>query len=571
MKEAYSRLRSNLPERRASSTGALGSNPRAVRAWLETLPTANAVAAASRMRDDLADLNRQRADGLQRLEALETLRPSMVSLAAGLDRQVLGASFPLPPQKEEMAALALALQGEFACGYRTALVEITGPNGAVPLLRGKSVALAAARALQHGGEHLAMAYRHYRTPPRGAWQALHDTYRFAADLGLDDRAIADPLQSTTETSRELYAHALLVALANPYRHTQREQGEVMALARALIPHVQLRAHRGDERDVLIDADKDRGPGYIPEERDGAGSAALALNLGALCEVVSSVLAATPSGAGTAVVRQRGGSALHLDAQLVHRVGASWTAHGARAQPRLAGGYKLDTVLGLNDLHYALAGDEDFENFIHRVQGEGISLSDNPLGASWRAATQKAGRGVRLSARVLDQGLGGYRLEWERGASVRARVADLVGLSLPTQHGETADWMVGVIRWLRVNEDGLVDAGVELLARRALPVGVQVAGISRTSLRGLLLAPLAMDTGVDYPALLVSTEIDRATRELELSVPADLQGMPTPARRLHASGLRLRETTGIYHHFALAPPADAVGEALGSADILSAGA
>ena len=162
---------------------------------------------------------------------------------------------------------------------------------------------------------------------------------------------------------------------------------------------------------------------------------------------------------------------------------------------------------------------------------------------------------------IDQGLGGYRLLWERGPggeTVRARVAELVGLSLPGDaDGERGDWMVGVIRWIRIDDEGRVDAGVELLARRALPVGLRTLDDSRRPpVRGVLLAPLDGGTlnprpGIDYDALLASTEIDRGVRELELTAPPDLVGPPMPARSERLGNLRVLEATGIYQHFGLA--------------------
>ena len=69
----------------------------------------------------------------------------------------------------------------------------------------------------------------------------------------------------------------------------------------------------------------------------------------------------------------------------------------------------------------LAGEEDFATFLGRVRGEAISLSEADRRANWRTGMADPGRAVRLPARVLDQGLGGYRVLWEQGAGVRARV------------------------------------------------------------------------------------------------------------------------------------------------------
>jgi hypothetical protein len=569
MSEAYRRLSQTLPERRAPGAGAFASEPRALRAWLEALPMANFAIASQRLLAGLRELNGLRLDGVRRLDALEILRPAVAQLAAGTEKQIVGTSFPLPPLKVELGELALGFQRELALGYRAALVELCAPSGSVPFLRGKQVVLATVRALQHGDEHLAKAYLLYRTAPAGTWQALHDVYGFIAALRLGDRAIDDAPAQQGLNAREAYAHALLFALTNPYRCTQREQGELVALTRNLAPQCELRHGTAGADDVLIHVDADRGPGYLPEERAPGQRDVLALHLDTMFAHVEGQLATVPDGACTAALRQRGGTALTVDVGLLRRVMAAWRAHGERAHARLGGGYMLDTVLGLHDLHYVLAGGTDFESFMRRVCGQMISLSEGDRGATWRIGAGDAARATRLPARVLDQSLGGYRIIWERGATgdqVHARVGELVGLALPESNpGARPDWMAGVIRWIRIDEQGRVDAGVELLARRVLPVGARAQGGTqqRAPVRGLLLAPLAIDDGGDYQALVVSTEIERTAREVELTVPADLLGPPRSARTESVSGLRVVEATGIYHHFSLPPRdhAEAVGAAV----------
>ncbi|MGN6520113.1 MAG: hypothetical protein ACTHK2_11890 [Dokdonella sp.] len=554
MNAAYRRLATSLP---APAGSAFAHDARALRAWIDALPMANFQIAARRMLDGLQAFNRTRSEGVRRLEALETLRGTVAQLAAAADKQIIGSSFPLPPQKRELGALALGFQAELALGYRLALAELCAPAGSVPFLRSKQVVLAATRALQHGADWLDKACLLYRTPPAGAWQALHDVHRYIAALRLADRSVEDG-QGQID-ARTAYVQALLVALANPYRYTQREQGELVALARVLAPLAQLR-ERGGSGDVVVRTDVDRGPGYLPEESASATSEEVSLHLAPMIAVVAERLAAV-EGARSVTIRGRGGPAQTLDAPLARRFLAGWSAHGERSHARVGGGHVLDTVIGLQDLHATLAGGEDFETFMQHVRGQVISLADLDYGASWAKGATGSTRTLKFPARVIDQGLGGYRLLWERGSgneSVRARVAELVGLSLPADaDGERGDWMVGVIRWIRIDDEGRVDAGVELLARRALPVGLRTLDDSRRPpVRGVLLAPLngAMqppEPGMDYDALLASTEIDRGVRELELTAPPDLIGPPMPARSGRIGNLRVLEATGIYQHFGLA--------------------
>lgn len=553
MNDAYRRLTGNLPWRDAPPGAPFVHDARTLRAWIEQLPMANFQVATRRLLEGLQALNRSRSDGTRRLEALEMLRGAVAQLAAVTEKQIIGSSFPLPAQKAELGQLALGFQSELALGYRMSLAELCGPAGAVPFLRGKQVALAAVRALQHGSEHLDKASLLYRAPPPGAWQAMHDTYRFIASLRLADRDVDDPLRGQPLKATTAYLQALLVALANPYRHTQREQLDLVGLARVLAPLAELRERNGTRDDLIIHTDADRGPGYIPEESKNGRPDALSLRLERLLGAFGEQMTAVRDDARNVIIRARGGQAQALDLALARRFQADWSAHGERGHTRLGGGHVLDTVIGLQDLHAALAGGEDFETFMRHVRGQVINLSEVDCGASWRHGSGDHPRTLKYPARVIDQGLGGYRVLWERGNAgevVRARVAEVVGLALAGD-GARPEWMIGVIRWIRIDEEGRVDAGIELLARHALPVGVRALDDDRRApVRGLLLASMNLDPGIDYDALLASTEIDRSVREVELTAPADLYGPPKPARSERLENLRALDMTGIYQHFAL---------------------
>jgi len=553
MNDAYRRLRAGTPVAAEGSGSGFVHDTRTLRAWIDQLPMANHPVATRRLLDGLRSFNRSRSDGLRRLEALELLRAPVAQLAAVTDKQIVGASFPLPAQKGELGGIALAFQAELALGYRLALVELCAPAGSVPFLRAKAVALAATRALQHGAEQLDKASLLYRTPPAGAWQAMHDTYRFIASLRLADRDVEDPVRGGAARASVVYVQALLVALANPYRHTQREQGELVALARVLAPLAELRDRNGHDGDVVVQTDVDRGPGYLPEESVDGRRDVLCLHLARLLATLDEQLEQAGADARTAGIRVRGGAMATLDAALARRFRSDWAAHGQRSHARLGGGHVLETVIGLPDLHTALTGGEDFETFMHHVRGQVISLSEADCGAAWRNGSKDLPRPLKFPARVVDQGLGGYRVVWERGPAgetVRARVAEVVGLA-PVSDGARAEWMIGVIRWIRIDDEGRVDAGIELLARHALPVGVRALDDDRRApVRGLLLASLNPDPGIDYDALLASTEIDRGVREIELTAPADTYGPPKPARSERLGDLRVLEATGIYQHFAL---------------------
>ncbi|MCB1571285.1 MAG: hypothetical protein KDI72_09665, partial [Xanthomonadales bacterium] len=70
-----------------------------MRAWVAALPLANFSATARLLVEALRSMNRLRIAAAERLEALEVLRGPVNQLAGLVDRQIIGASFPLPPQR----------------------------------------------------------------------------------------------------------------------------------------------------------------------------------------------------------------------------------------------------------------------------------------------------------------------------------------------------------------------------------------------------------------------------------------------------------------------------------------
>lgn len=110
-------------------------------------------------------------------------------------------------------------------------------------------------------------------------------------------------------------------------------------------------------------------------------------------------------------------------------------------------------------------------------------------------------------------------------------------------------MVGVLRWLKGGSNDSLEAGVQLLSRRVEAVAVRATGEAQTSrviLRGLLLAPLAID-GSPQPTLLAPSILD-STGGLELLRLPDPNGFDVRTLSEPLEQLDLLENTGSYKQF-----------------------
>lgn len=558
------RLSRDWPERHPSFRDDFATDARSIRNWLNHLPLANPAATSRQLLDALMVMNRMRIDAQQRLDALELLRGPVLQVIGSIERQILLETFPLPPARQQQARTAQDFEREIGLGYVQVLHDFCAPAGKVPFLKGKSVAIAAVRALQHYGNLLAKAYALYHTPPAGIWLRLHDVFVAAVALRLDDKASPDPSLGGAELSPRLaYAHALLLALSNPYRYTQREMGDVFALTRALAPYCQIGQGRGLTAGFAVLTDQDQGVGYVPEERQAAAEGLLSFDPQPVQRMIEGHVQILPPGVDLLSFRLKGGPPVQARRAVVERLMRSWGGSAERGHARLPAGHQLDTVVGLHALHHVLAGNEDFDAFLRRVRGQAISLHERETVASWASQSNEL-KPVIQRARVLDQSLGGYRMVWDKADLARAKVGELVGLTLTTaadDDDDDRDWMVGVIRWIRIDDADSVDAGIELLARRAQPVGIasfEANGQLRAAMRGVLL--LDQDNGHAL-TVLAPHLFDRHARELELTRPTDPMDWETRASVARLDDVTVVDASNAYQRVLIgrAPTAEELAD------------
>ncbi|PZO07311.1 MAG: hypothetical protein DCF27_11415 [Lysobacteraceae bacterium] len=481
MSDSYARLGEDLPDR-VDGDGVFVADARKVKAWVAALPRANAQATEQSLTRALESLVSQKLSGTQRLGALEEMRAAVIESVNLLEGQFSANPLPLPPDKARAAAVAESFHRMLGHGYRRAAYDICAPAGSVPFLKGSSVLQSLERAAWHYSRALALAWRVYRAPGAGAWQGLHRVHRFAAVLKLDRKLVDDSAAGASQDVNTIYVQTLLLAAINPYAFGQSEQDALWPITRGYAARCGLSEQPPDGLAPVVPEDADRGPG------PGAGdeSHSLWLDLRAFADDVDRAMLRVRDGQSD--LNPSPGAAVRVGNDLLIRLRRAFGQIAARGLTRLPAGHRLDTVLGLSGLHYFLAGQRDFDTFMRQsAQGTVHVIA----GAAWTQGAAGMTKVPRFTGKVLDQSLGGYRMAWDSAEQARARVGELVGLNFGDQ-GDDQEWMVGVMRWLRYEDDGSLSAGVELLSRRASPVALRVVsadGGSRQLSRAVEIFPI----------------------------------------------------------------------------------
>jgi hypothetical protein len=502
MGQSHRLLSEGMAEPRGLATAVFQADARKTKQWVAALPRANAQATQNSLAQALDSLAGQRLEGSQRLSVLEEIRGAIGESIGLLKGEYLGSALPLDSARAAAAQQVENFHVMLASAYRKAAVEICAPEGNIPMLRGGTVALALARATWHYSQALAVAWRVYRAPEPGVWQGLHRVHRFSVENRLDTRQIPDPIAGSSVELRALYLQAMLMAITHPLAFSQLEQDALWRITTDLAPRSAiLRSEpRTNAPAVPEDADRGAGPAVIGETQTQW------LDMTPFAAEVDAALARQQEGFSNLVPMR--GMGIRVSVEMLQRLKRSFGLAAARSHKRLDATHTLRTVFGLSSLHFYLAGERDFESFIRHVSLNIVHTGDRAL---WAHASTDASRVPIHEARVLDQSLGGYRMIWEQASQIRARVGELVGLSLADLQ-EYPEWMLGVIRWLRYEEDGGLSAGVELISRCTSAVGLRVHGRNGVAMEPMRAVEIvALDDSGEINFLVPSNLDSGATR------------------------------------------------------------
>ncbi len=548
MSQRFAEFLSTLPHSEVANDPVLPVDARRVGAWTDALPLANAPAATTQLLDGLARLNRQSGDGGERLAVMELVRRPVLMMVEVLDRQVIGTSFPLPSPKVAMAGQLIALQQGMAVGYRLALREIAASDGRISFLRGKAAATAATRASLHLAELLCRDYLIYASPAPGTWRDFHKLHAYADTAGFAGKTVEDPLRRDLEASTtQNYLTALLHALSNPYRMAQRDSADAFAACRILAQRAMLLPRsNGGVNTIAIELDKDVGPGYLPEERVASGGGDLFVDLEpVLAWVNHEILGRAP--ASPFLLKGKDVPQVTITPEAIARMIASWQPAPVRHHQRLPAGHQLDTLVGLSALHHALSGGLDADDIERNFGGESQRLSPN-VGASWSQRYGEPQRPQRHSALVLDQSLGGYRVEWDNVVGARLRVGEAVGLAPAGMADDETDWMVGLVRWMRIMPDGRVDAGVEMLSRQARAGALSTYTIEQRKSQPLRVIVMRPSKGeADEREVLLPNTIERGAVLFRLVTAPNPYDPTDLSERERFREIEQIENNGVYLH------------------------
>ena len=454
---AYARLKSRIPLRSAPPQSSLVCDPSRLQAWLAGLPLANRSFALMRMEEALRELNAAAILSQQRLAMLEMLEQVAAALVDDGGNEVRE-FFPMSAERMDKVQHLAGIEYEFALAYAEIICDLCAPAGRIPLLRGGMAARVLVRACQHQAAQLWQASRTHSAPPAGAWQGMHDLFRYAAEAGYADRE-AVLAGGGRASPRSIYIQALLHAFAKPNQFTQAQNRQLYSSLPVLASWCDVSPGHATAGTIAVHTGSDQSP---PRGVNGDAGERWMLDIGALVAQFDAALARDER---EIVMRaRRGGEEAKLDGELVAVLRRVWCERTERGFPRNADSAVLETEIGLSGLHYILSGNQDFEAVLPLTDA-----SSTPT-ASWAQRPPGLATPRRARAEAVDRSRQGYRLHWAAGEDARVRVGELIALAPVAARGKP-EWSFGALRWLRADAEAGIEAGIELLPTPPVAVAV----------------------------------------------------------------------------------------------------
>ena len=230
--------------------------------WIAELPTANPGLATRLLHDFIKAFNAIEMPVQLRLDALELLRTSVLSLEDYHRARLIKTGFPKEDADKDILSLLVSVEKELTTGYWIALKELT--RRGIGWFQGKNAALSIQRTIK-GLSSIIVSYFIMGMPiPDWLWIDLHALHKLSVKIKQDTTNVANNdvnQASKANTPQECYHQILLLSLADPTSLMKKEILLVYSFTETIAKLTCLKKEpvTGQSVQCIIMTDEDKAP------------------------------------------------------------------------------------------------------------------------------------------------------------------------------------------------------------------------------------------------------------------------------------------------------------------------
>ena len=454
------------------------SDPVSAKAWLESVPLANVVAAQHQFMAQIEEFNRFATRATNRLATLEALREGVHFVEIEQARRFTNRALPMAEAETAVFNETENLWEQMRLGYLRCLQAVMGDE---PGMKDKA-GLVCQRVLGYSGLKMFHYHRAYRLVPPREWRELHEAYARAEALGVAEEPVKDYLnRDVNDTSvRIAYMRAVLLGMANPNELSQRQLTFVAFLLERWAEKAELHAEPiADEVDLpelAVDLASEQCP-----ERGAKAAEPRYVDVKRLAKSLRNRIGLLRKGESPAKLALGEDCVQPSCEQLLIFLYRQWCqARPPRDPERKRSNEMAQCATEMAAIHYYVSG----RVFRQPDQpGEAKELT-----AAQRAEMEAFGR-LRTSHEDDYSVVHGYlvenwKIEDESAQGLRmVRVAanpgnrHSHGRLVAVKPGDAKSFMLGQLRWLTQNDAGDIQAGVRLLPGLPAATAVRATGLN----------------------------------------------------------------------------------------------
>jgi hypothetical protein len=443
------------------------------RETLAGLPVTNVPLACDVLERVLRLMQQKPPAASEYLSLLETAREPLAFLNENISARY--AAKPLPATEQENAAFArtTSLWRLMADSY----ARVAQFGSGVPEVQAQ-LALICQRCIHYTGQVLIEYYRARREVVPGLWLELHGYYDTADEWELATDGVAEPLSAMqTTTCAGTYATVLLVGLANPSARTPRELGWIIRWAQQLAPRTRIARPDAEAggRGYGVDLMQDKG--LLPVDHLSETHSARLFDTSELGGIVQNLFGRLKAGDTPAALGLGEDCSAPMASRLLLQLYRPWclAAMPRRFERNRAAGL-LPVAYGLECIYFHITGG-DFTQPQHariysRMDADKLWTFRNQMDPTQPLHVRAAELGYALDTwDIADQSVNGFRLV-RNAAGPRVEHGQLLALKPPG----TDQFLLGRITWLVSQNNGQLEAGIQVLPGPAKGVGVRPTGL-----------------------------------------------------------------------------------------------
>jgi hypothetical protein len=467
--------------------------------WVAQLPLTNIQQSRRLLSAQIAALDAARLPALERLHMLETLLEPITFVQSESAQRYLGKPLPLDADEAATWRGAIELWEGLTRNYHQCLAAYRSGDIAVA----PHAALITARLMRSIDCRMIEHYRVYRAVPGELWGELHALYLLAEQHDFLHARVADAAHPHGRESScaEIFMHALLTHLANPYGLSARQLGFLLRWAEKWARLAKLSAKPLPvlaSPALAVDLDGVAGPTFAGG-LDPASNLRY-LDVEALAKALRQTITALKQGQLPA--RLGLGSNAHQPGceSLLMLLYVQWCRAGTgRIEEREASDAEASICFGLPAAHFQLRGGREFRQpgdltarekwdldifgYVVRTPHERSQRDEFPF-ETWKVANHSPS--------------GFMCVQNDSRACRRMSHNQLVAV----RRGTPAEVRTGVVQWMRVEADGELRCGVRLFPGSPQAVAVRPADVRRSGSRYEQALLVAADPATGTPATLI---------------------------------------------------------------------